>query len=86
MENMRYLLSGFNASAALHLGFKYKHPDVRKGFMSGGSGYVLTKEAIRRFVKIGLPKLNASNLIDNVNDSLCVSGPKGLEDLNLGIY
>ena len=86
MENMRYLLSEFDASSALHLGFKYKNPGVQQGFMSGGSGYVLTKEAIARFVKIGLPKLNSSNISENANVDLCVSGSKGLEDLNLGIY
>ncbi|XP_046654508.1 glycoprotein-N-acetylgalactosamine 3-beta-galactosyltransferase 1-like isoform X2 [Daphnia pulicaria] len=80
LENMHYLLSGFDASTALYLGFKYKNPGVRQGFMSGGSGYVLTKEAIRRFVEIGLPKLNSPQITHNV----CVSGPKGLEDLNLG--
>jgi glycoprotein-N-acetylgalactosamine 3-beta-galactosyltransferase len=68
------------------LGFKYKNPGVQQGFMSGGSGYVLTKEAIARFVKIGLPKLNSSNISENANVDLCVSGSKGLEDLNLGIY
>lgn len=82
LENMHYLLSGFDASTALYLGFKYKNPGVRQGFMSGGSGYVLTKEAIRRFVEIGLPKVNSPQITHNV----CVSGPKGLEDLNLGNY
>ena len=86
MENMRYLLSEFDASSALHLGFNYKNPGVQQGFMSGGSGYVLTKEAIARFVKVGLPKLNSSNISENANVDLCVSGSKGLEDLNLGIY
>ena len=86
LENMHYLLSGFDASTALHLGFRYKNPGVRQGFMSGGSGYVLTKEAIRRFVEIGLPKLNSQQITDNVTDTLCASGPKGHEDLNLGIH
>ncbi|KAK4016122.1 hypothetical protein OUZ56_031080 [Daphnia magna] len=84
LENMRFLLSSFNSSAAIHLGFKYKNPGVQQGFMSGGSGYVLSKEAIRRFVEIALPKMDSSDISSDTTGSLCVSGPKGHEDVNLG--
>lgn len=83
---MRHLLSSFNSTAAIHLGFKYKNPGVKQGFMSGGSGYVLSKEAMRRFVEITLPKLNSSDISKNTKDSLCISGTKGHEDVNLGIH
>ena len=84
MENMHFLLSSYDSSMPLHLGFKYGNPAIRQGFMSGGSGYMLTKEAIRRFVEIALrPEQNKLNRLTK-NNSLCVSGEQGPEDLNLG--
>jgi glycoprotein-N-acetylgalactosamine 3-beta-galactosyltransferase len=79
MENMRHLLSSYNASMPLHLGFKYEHPKVRLGFMSGGSGYVLTKEAIRRFVEKS--QESKGNFTSGKH---CVLDYEGAEDLNLG--
>ena len=89
MENMRHLLSNFDPLSALHLGFRYEDPNNGKHFMSGGPGYVLTREAIRCFVEIGLA--NISELDEppnktNSTDSNCPIGQhEGQEDVNLGI-
>ena len=87
MENMRHLLSTFNSSAALHLGFRYKNPFLIQGFMSGGSGYVLTREAIVRFVEQGVIEelsLNSLDPGDSQPESVCNHGQQGPEDYYLG--
>lgn len=85
MENMRHFLSSYNASTALHLGFKYQNPTTLENFISGGSGYILSKEAIRRFVEIALPQTDPIGPVgdNNLNRSFCLSGQTGTEDVNL---
>lgn len=54
--------------------------------MSGGPGYVLTREAIRRFVEKGLGLGASDSTSESTNNTgVCTPGHKGLEDLNLGI-
>lgn len=50
VENLRYVLSKLDPQKPLYLGRRFK-PFVRQGYMSGGAGYVLSKEALRRFVR-----------------------------------
>ncbi|KAM9838420.1 glycoprotein-N-acetylgalactosamine 3-beta-galactosyltransferase 1 [Aulostomus maculatus] len=50
IENLRYLLSKFDTEKPLYLGRRFK-PFIAQGYMSGGAGYVLSKEALRRFIK-----------------------------------
>lgn len=48
------MLYQYNARAPIYLGSKFKDYS-KQGRMSGGAGYILSKEAVRRFVKIGIP-------------------------------
>ncbi|XP_057367964.1 glycoprotein-N-acetylgalactosamine 3-beta-galactosyltransferase 1-like [Daphnia carinata] len=86
MENMRHLLSSYDAAKPTHFGFRYENPNNGKHFMSGGSGYVLTKEAVRRFVELGIG--NVTNEVEMTSfankTNACSPGHKGLEDAKLG--
>lgn len=50
VENLRYTLSRYDPEKPLYLGRRFA-PFIGQGYMSGGAGYVLSKEALRRFVK-----------------------------------
>ncbi len=89
---MRLMLSSFNASEPLQLGFRYENPNNGIYFMSGGPGYILTREALRRFVEIGISDTNftepgskESEKSHLNNNSICAFNPEAGEDVNLGI-
>lgn len=73
MENLRFMLLDKDPAAPVYFGCKYK-PHVSKGYMSGGAGYVLSKEALRRFVEESLP-----------NSQLCKQTDDGSEDVEMGL-
>jgi glycoprotein-N-acetylgalactosamine 3-beta-galactosyltransferase len=47
------MLSAYNTSDPMYFGCRFK-PFVKQGFMSGGAGYVLSREALKRFVEQAL--------------------------------
>ncbi|XP_018101212.1 glycoprotein-N-acetylgalactosamine 3-beta-galactosyltransferase 1-like [Xenopus laevis] len=50
MENLQFLLSNYTPEQPVYLGKRFK-PFVNQGYMSGGAGYVLSKESLKRFVE-----------------------------------
>ncbi|XP_052850965.1 glycoprotein-N-acetylgalactosamine 3-beta-galactosyltransferase 1 [Drosophila gunungcola] len=72
IENMRYMLYPYSPETPVHFGFKFK-PFVKQGYMSGGAGYILSKEALRRFVVEGIP-----------NPKMCLPGTVVNEDIEIG--
>lgn len=50
MENLRFTLSVFSPEEPWYLGRRFA-PFLKQGYMSGGAGYVLSKEALRRFIR-----------------------------------
>jgi glycoprotein-N-acetylgalactosamine 3-beta-galactosyltransferase len=74
VENLRYMLQPYNSSDPLYFGCKFK-PYVSQGYMSGGAGYVLSKEALKRFVTQG---------IADETGLICRHDGQGAEDVELG--
>lgn len=74
MENLRFMLQSYNSSQPVYFGCKFK-PYVKQGYMSGGAGYVLSKEAMVRFVKNG---------ISDATGVLCRKDGAGAEDVEMG--
>ncbi|XP_052245939.1 glycoprotein-N-acetylgalactosamine 3-beta-galactosyltransferase 1-like [Dreissena polymorpha] len=71
VENLRYLLEDKNATKPIFFGREFK-PYVKNGYMSGGAGYVLSKESLKRFYN-GLG-----------DSSKCRQDAGGAEDLEMG--
>ncbi|KAM3962679.1 glycoprotein-N-acetylgalactosamine 3-beta-galactosyltransferase 1-like [Aphomia sociella] len=73
VENLRYLLINYNSKNSLYFGCRFK-PFVKQGYMGGGAGYVLSREALNWFVNKGLPSPDKC--------SLASFGP---EDIEMGL-
>ena len=74
VENLRHLLQDHDPVTPVYFGRRFK-AYVPQGYMSGGAGYVLSKEALRRFVKTSLKdKAHCPEM----------AGPGSAEDVELG--
>ncbi|CAL1532603.1 unnamed protein product [Lymnaea stagnalis] len=71
MENLRYFLSGEDPEKPVYFGQRYR-PYVKQGYAAGGPGYVISKEALRRYGQRG-----------SQNFSLC-RNDSGYEDVEFG--
>ena len=74
VENLRFMLQSHNTSKPIYFGSKLKS-EVHQGRMSGGAGYVLSKEALHRFV---------TQAITDKTGLLCRTDDGGAEDVELG--
>lgn len=50
MENLNLMLSNYTPDQPIYFGKLFK-PFVKQGYMSGGAGYVLSKESLQRFIE-----------------------------------
>ncbi|XP_060086053.1 glycoprotein-N-acetylgalactosamine 3-beta-galactosyltransferase 1-like [Ylistrum balloti] len=75
VENLRHFLRDKDRNEAIYYGRRFK-PHVKQGFMSGGAGYVLSRQAVRYHVEFG----NSSNYLN----STCANQNNG-EDVQLGL-
>ncbi|XP_042894124.1 glycoprotein-N-acetylgalactosamine 3-beta-galactosyltransferase 1-like [Penaeus japonicus] len=69
LENLRYLLRAYDTNDPVYFGQHYK---TKSGYNSGGGGYVLGREAVRRFIEKAFH-----------NESVCNTRKVG-EDFQLG--
>lgn len=58
MENLRHFLYPYDPEAAVYFGYRFR-TSYQHGYMSGGAGYVLSRDALRRF---NLFALNSTKL------------------------
>ncbi|KAG7171183.1 Glycoprotein-N-acetylgalactosamine 3-beta-galactosyltransferase 1-like 10 [Homarus americanus] len=76
VENLRYFLRDLDPDLPLYYGAKFKM-HVKQGYMSGGGGYVLSREAVKKFVTEALQLTDQAKCPTNTS--------RGSEDVQLGL-
>lgn len=74
LENLRHVLSSYSPDSPLYYPVQ--------GHMDGGAGYILSKEAVRKFITEGLPDNDDCRQDENGNEGAEIA--KCLE--NIGVY
>ena len=77
VENLKAMLKDVDPKAPVFYGARYDWQGFKDGYMSGGSGYVLSKEALRRFIQDGLPDSSKCEPRDEFKNAQ--------EDMEMGI-
>lgn len=71
VENLRYLLSTHNTTKPVYFGHHFKSI-VRQGYFSGGAGYVVSREALRRFAMRSDDQCNSDLGAEDVKFGECM--------------
>ena len=76
IENLKHMLQPYNTSRPWYFGSKIKPREgLHQAYMSGGAGYVISKNALEKFVTKG---------INDKTGKICRTNGKGSEDVELG--
>lgn len=71
-DNMRFVLTAYSSDDPIYFGKKFNYSE-ELGYFSGGSGYVMSRRAVQKFVLEALP-----------DGKKCRQEPDGAEDWNMG--
>lgn len=74
VENLRHMLSSYDSNEPLWFGHRFQPTEHDGSYFSGGAGYVLSKEALRRF---------ATNALNDLR--LCADRSPEAEDVEMGL-
>ncbi len=75
IDNLKNFVSHYDSESAIYFGCKFKVNEVV--YMSGGAGYVLSREALKRFVKQSISNHTDTEFCKAYSDD-------GAEDLEIG--
>lgn len=76
VENMRFLLAAYSPDDPIYFGHKFNTTVHKNGYYSGGSGYVMSKFALRTFVEklltnTSLCKVERDDYVEDWEISIC---------------
>lgn len=84
-ENMRFLLAAYSPDHPIYFGHKFNTTAHKRGYFSGGSGYVMSRQTVRIFVEKILRNPDFYRQ-DESNGNVChIENDKETEDWHISI-